>query len=156
MDPGSILIILAIFMLTALFLSRPFWDDTIEVTRENDDKLSHLLAERERLLTAIEELDFDHQLGKVNENAYRYRRRRLLESGGGVLKELEKYSSKGQTTPQKQQPPSPGEEEDDLEKLIASRRQKILESEHRFCSQCGFAVREGDKYCGNCGADLTQ
>ena len=155
MDPGSILIILAVFLLTALFLSRPFWEETTEVARENDDYLSDLMEKRERLLTAIEELDFDHQLGKVSENAYRYRRRRLVESGADVLKELDQYSLSDHAAAPSQKPQSEGQELDELEQLIASRRHEVLDSEHRFCSQCGFATREDDKFCGNCGAKIN-
>lgn len=156
MDPGSFLVVAAIFLLVALFISRPFWEDSIEVSQHPDDRHSHLLAERERLLTAIEELDFDHQLGKVSEILYQHRRRRLIEAGGVVMKELEQYGDHARLRGEDHQTRPAGVEDDDLEELISARRSEILESEHRFCPQCGYAVREMDQFCANCGTGLRQ
>ena len=97
MDLGSIFLILAGLVLIIVFVSRPFLDRKVEeaalLEQKTADQEQHrhsvLLAERDRLLTAIQELDFDHTLGKIPAEDYPAQRELLLQNGIAILKELD-------------------------------------------------------------------
>lgn len=93
---GSIFIVLALLILVALFIARPF----LQVARREENQLrgaaqqrehlrSSLLAERDRVLTALQELDFDFALGKVPEDEYPAMRAALLHKGADMLRQLD-------------------------------------------------------------------
>lgn len=88
MGLGSVLLILALLILVALFVSRPLVGEE-HPHWTGDPERSHWLAERERVLDALLELDFDRQLGKVPDDAYAEQRQRLLAQGAGALKRLD-------------------------------------------------------------------
>jgi hypothetical protein len=97
MDLGSIFLIMAGVLLVILFIGRPFMDrrggDALLVdqktTGEEDHQRSALLAERDRLLTTIQELDFDFALGKIPAEDYPPQRELLLQYGIELLRKLD-------------------------------------------------------------------
>lgn len=97
MDIGSILLILALFILVALFITRPLFEPrSVQATGEvalQDHKLSSLKAERDRVLNALQELDFDNALGKIPEAEYPAQRARLMEYGAGVLRQIDELEA---------------------------------------------------------------
>ncbi|MBS1249531.1 MAG: hypothetical protein MAG431_01111 [Chloroflexi bacterium] len=150
MTISAIFILLAILLLVALYISRPFLEKAPQKATPHKEGQSSLLAERERLLSAIEELDFDHELGKVTEEEYAHRRQALLEDGASILQQLEE---KGELPAE--QPAQTPQATDDLEALIAARRNEIRgEREGAFCTKCGQAVQTSDKFCPHCGEEL--
>ena len=94
MDIGSIFLILALLILVALFISRPFFESppvkTEGLTIQEEHDYSSLMAERDRILNALQELDFDHVLGKIPDEDYPPQRALLLQKGTEVLKQLDK------------------------------------------------------------------
>ncbi len=125
MDLGSIFLILALFILVGLFITRPLFDRSYSYANQvleahpdrpqqdgYDHNRSMLLAERDRILTALHELDFDHALGKIPEAEYPQQRMILLQKGANVLRELD---SLVEMNPQ-------STVEDRLEAAIAARR----------------------------------
>lgn len=91
MDIGSIFLILALFVLVGLFISRPFFERKRQSTIIDADAINRsvLLAERDRVLTALQELDFDYGLGKIPEGDYPGQRSLLLQRGAEVLRSLD-------------------------------------------------------------------
>ena len=112
---SSILLILALLILVALFIARPFLQ-TEPFNQFEGNEQSGLLAERERIIEALLELDFDQRLGKVPEDIYAVQRQNLLKQGAETLQKLEKVS--------KTKKSSKLGKEDELEALIAARRGK--------------------------------
>lgn len=55
--------------------------------------VTQLRAEREAVLQAVRELDFDFQTGKLVEDDYRTRREELMQRGVAILKQLEQRES---------------------------------------------------------------
>jgi hypothetical protein len=181
MDLGSIFLILAVFILTVLFIVRPFFEHkTVSVSRQ-EIELSSLLAERDRILNALEELDFDYSMKKIAEDVYPIQRAVLLKRGAEVLRKLEEASwVQGEAATQKARArlqtavagnsgteavPEPSlranhsgngsgstGEDDDLERLIASRRRARQEKTSGFCPQCGGALQKSDLFCPKCGS----
>ena len=97
MDLGSIFLIMAGVLLVIFFIGRPFMDrggdDALLVagkaTGEEEHQRSALLAERDRLLTTIQELDFDFALGKIPAEDYPPQRELLLQNGIELLRKLD-------------------------------------------------------------------
>jgi len=112
---SSILLILALLVLVALFIARPFVQES-SLNETEFAELSSLLAERERIIEALLELDFDQQLGKVPEEIYAAQRENLLREGGNILQKLEQEESLALS-------PAEGTE-DELEAMIAAHRAK--------------------------------
>jgi hypothetical protein len=96
MDIGSLLLILALLLLVGMFVARPFFNrNTIEMSSRTDledHEMSSLLAERDRILTALQELDFDHALGKIPEGEYPVQRELLVKQGANIYRELDRYA----------------------------------------------------------------
>lgn len=158
MDIGSIFILLAILLMVAIFLSQPFLDKETTVTKA-ESEYSHLLAERERLLDRIQELDFDYDLDKVSEKDYQRARKSLVRNAASILHKIdviEEEKGIDKTSPSEDAlRRSPRKTEvDDIETLIASRRRELGEKKRSFCPHCGHAVTDSDQFCVHCGEKL--
>jgi hypothetical protein len=95
MDLGSVLLILALLVLVAIFVGRPILEKKSQASQmaqpenEAEHERSSLLAERDRLLNALQELDFDFALGKIPQEDYPVQRQALLQQGADVLRRLD-------------------------------------------------------------------
>jgi hypothetical protein len=114
MDIGSIFLILALLILVGLFISRPLFERKAIAVSPEEHEFSFLMAERDRILTALQELDFDHTLGKIPEADYPAQRASLLQRGADILRQLDKYDHKS----------SQGDWESQIEAAIAARRRE--------------------------------
>jgi rubrerythrin len=186
MDLGSLFLILAVLIIVGVFISRPFFmklaaKNAPQATSEREREHSTLLAEHERLLTALQELDFDHTLGKIPDEDYPTQREELLKAGAGVLRQLDNFEPQVSTLAaedrleaaiasrradasarRKGQPQAAAVAagpavvvEDELEALIQSRRQARPEKAGGFCPRCGRPVQKSDQFCPKCGAKLA-
>lgn len=182
MDLGSIFLILALSILVSLFIGRPLLDQRAVGTPLIEDGLelkvnrerSALLAEQERILNILQELDFDRAIGKIQEKEYLVRRLSYLQSGVSVLQRLDAISrsmtgntvSRDEATRQMEaaiEVRRAGSElanereisimsgEDSLENLIAARRRTRLERSGGFCTTCGRPLQKSDRFCFHCG-----
>lgn len=97
MDLGSIFLILALFILVALFVGRPLFEHKSTSVSQEEHDISGLLAERDRLINALHELDFDYTLKKIPEEDYPLQRTTLLQRGAEVLRRLDEYQHLEQT-----------------------------------------------------------
>ncbi len=118
MAVGSVLLFLALLVLVALIVARPLY-----LTEEDtflDSESSQWLAERERVLDALAELDADWNMGKVPKDIYVEQRELLLAKGAIAFEELEKAGKpiSGRVA-QKRVKKNTG---DDLEALIAAHK----------------------------------
>jgi hypothetical protein len=136
MDLGSIFLIIALLTLVGLFISQPLFGKVAGAAEphspgapaRDDQKHSATLAERDRVLNALSELDFDYAVGKIPEEDYPAQRNTLLEHGVRVLRELdtleEGLSANAFVNPATHEKPAKVLEdpEDRLEAAIAARR----------------------------------
>ena len=182
MDIGSIFLILGLLVLVVLFISRPLFEKQSVSISQTEHDLSALLAERDRILTALQELDFDYSLQKIPEGEYPAQRERLIQKGADVLRAIDELQTE-QTTDDAEgrleaaiaarrssidpadsstaelvsstSPVNPAPD-DDLEALIAGRRRARNEKAGGFCPQCGGPVQKSDRFCPKCGSPLTK
>ena len=125
---GSFLLLLAV----AYMIARPLFA-TEEAFEEAED--SKLLAEKERQLADIRELDMDFATGKLTEEDYRTLRARSLAEAAAAMRALDEAEEK-LANPPAGEPSAPSladgnghvpTEEDDLEQVIAARKRSIEE-----------------------------
>lgn len=184
MDIGSILFIISLFILTALFVARPLMEPKNgrrEAVSKEEHDYSHLLAERDRLINALQELDFDYALGKIPDEDYPAQRALLLQRGADVLRQIDQFNAAAGAAVVEEEaekrmeaavaarradlaavPVNGGRRtapvgvapDDDLEAALANRRRERAEKAAGFCPQCGNAVRKSDKFCPKCGSPL--
>lgn len=177
MDPGSIFLILALIGLVALFVSRPFFEIRRPARKEQaDQQISALMAERDRVLNALSELDFDYTVGKVPEEDYPVQRSILLQSGANVLRQLDQLQNPSPAAmpvdnveesieaaiaarrtaaiPVRANGNGTHEADDALEVQIAARRRARQGKSAGFCPQCGSPVQKSDRFCPRCGSTL--
>lgn len=175
MDLGSIMLILALALGVGIYISLPLTrhsaaEKLIASKQPSDDvdhKRSSLLAERDRVLTALQELDFDQALGKIPVEDYPEQRTELLKAGADVLRQLDEIEPAGsqggsaedrievavaQRRGELRRAASNGN--DDLEMAIAARRRERTEKTAGFCPKCGKPVQSSDVFCARCGASL--
>ena len=119
MDIGSILLILALLILVGLFIARPIFERKAVIvtsqTGQDDHEFSTLLAEKDRILNALQELDFDQTLGKIPEEDYPAQRALLLQQGASILRQLDQYNHRVLA----------GDAEERIEAAIAARRADV-------------------------------
>ncbi len=143
----SLIIIFFIFIMAGLIVLRPFLDQVGGKVNLGSGVRDGLLAERERLLSSIEELDLDLELQKISSSEHALDRNLLLSQAADVLKELDRYSKpKGA-----QKGKSKKTKGDDLEKMIQERRKKLAEENIVYCSSCGKTIVAGAQFCSHCG-----
>jgi hypothetical protein len=180
MDIGSIFLILALLLLVALILARPLIDRKTVISEPGQAQPVHdtsvLLAERDRILDALQELDFDYSLGKIPTEDYPAQRAFLVQQGTQVLKGLDELGTSNQPgneqdylesviAARRLESLSSGEEaipipegvspDDELEMILANRRRARSEKASGFCPQCGNATQKSDVFCPRCGHRLA-
>lgn len=150
MDIGSILAGLALLALVAAFVGRPLFERSGTRVAEQDRQLSSLLAERDRVLSSLQDLDMDRAMNKILEDDYQAQRAELLTEGAAILREIDSL-----------QPPDVDEDdkselEREIEREVARLRSAEASDEARFCPACGAEVSPGDRYCMQCGEPLME
>ncbi len=93
--------IIAAFILIAagvlLFVFTPLFDtrdtNTIAQISRREARRRELIEQRDMVYEAIRELDFDHRMGKVEEDDYRQTRARYTAQAVELIKSLDKVSS---------------------------------------------------------------
>jgi hypothetical protein len=159
MDLGSILAGLALLLAVAFYVARPILEGR-GVRERQVTAADRLAAERETVLGALRDLDFDQATGKITDEDYAPQRAALVSQGVEILKQLEALAG-----------PAAARAADAVERAAASRpgrgrsldEQIEAEVEARrgasarpagFCPQCGQPAKAGDKFCAKCGAEL--
>jgi len=162
MDLGAVFLVLAVVTLAGLFVLQPF---NAQARRRAgaSQSISALLAERDRLLSALQELDFDHSLGKIPAEEYPGQRSRLVARTAEVLRQLDALA------PDRLAVRAEKGSDEKLEALIARRRSAPWASDEAaealiarrkaaravaFCPRCGKAVQPDDAFCSACGKAL--
>lgn len=121
-----------------------------------DERLTDLLTRKDRAVRAIKELEFDHQVGKIDAEDYQRLNQRLSRQAITLLQQLEQIT------------PASVALDEQLEAEIAQRRQAkpapkavsaprsqpvaVAAGAARFCTQCGARLDTSFKFCANCGA----
>jgi hypothetical protein len=169
MDIGSIFLVLALLVVVAIFVSRPLFENRVTASSPAVDQMEHkhstLLAERDRTINALFELDFDNALGKIPSEEYPQQRAKLLEQGADILRQIDALKDAGEESPSPpasgpfpargEIKPKPVDPNDELEILLANRRRSRQGKSAGFCPKCGGTLQKSDQFCPKCGAELV-
>ena len=152
MDIVALLLTLAVLILVGAYLYAPFLRGYGKRVTDEERELSALLAERERVLDSLQELDFDFKLGKIPEGEYPGQRASLLQKGADILRKIDALSVEHPREAAK----TSGKELTDaqIEALISKRRAERKGTFEGFCPKCGKPVMANDRFCPSCGKSL--
>jgi NADH pyrophosphatase NudC (nudix superfamily) len=92
MDLAALFFTLAILVLVAMYLYAPLTQRYTRPIAEEEHELSALMAERDRVINALQELDFDFKLGKIPSEDYPTQRTNLLQKGANVLRKIDELT----------------------------------------------------------------
>ena len=168
MDLGAVLLLLALLLGVGFFLAAPLLRGAKPPALDESPEISALLAERDRVITALQDLDFDFKLGKVPEEAYPDQRATLLQQGTAVLRKLDELmpaasrSSRSTANASERIEAAALREadrggnlaDDQIESMLAARRAARHAASAGFCPRCGRSVLTTDRFCPNCGKSL--
>jgi len=183
MELGAIFLILAVLILIGMYLYAPFMSRERSVATIETHEVSSLMAERDRVINALQELDFDFKLGKIPAEDYPSQRASLLQKGAEILKRLDELAPSPSPTlgsptgVLREGARAEGVEDriekavaarradasaqaaqltdDDIESMIAARRKNHKDRSAGFCPKCGKPVLASDRFCPSCGKSLT-
>lgn len=156
MELGAILLLLAILVTVVLFVARPLMNRANDA-QETPQNESALLAERDRILSALEELDFDYTLGKIPAEDYPLQRGLLVQRGAEILSQLDEIERQAaRSAPRRAAARKRRLSDEEIEALIARRRQERREKTGGFCPRCGRPVLHSDRFCPACGHNLKK
>jgi len=169
MQLTAIFFSLAILILVGIYLYAPFMERRARRITEEEHELSTLMAERDRVINSLQELDFDFKLGKIPEEDYPAQRTSLLQRGAELLRKIDAIdpqpvsvqdadariekaiaARRADASVTKTEP-----SDDDLESMIQARRKGRKEKSSGFCPKCGKPVMISDRFCPSCGKSLT-
>jgi len=176
MELTAIFFSLAVLILVGMFLYAPFLEKRARPVTEEEHDLSALMAERDRVINSLQELDFDFKLGKIPDEDYPVQRASLLQKGADILRKIDSLASSspsgGRAEDEEQDTEArlekaiaarradgaaakPELSDDDLESMISTRRKGRKERSAGFCPKCGKPVMVSDRFCPSCGKSLS-
>ncbi|NJC95054.1 MAG: hypothetical protein C3F07_06095 [Anaerolineales bacterium] len=169
MEIAAVLLTLGVMILVGFYLYAPLLERRARRVTEEEHELSALMAERDRVVNSLQELDFDYKLGKIPEEDYPTQRTNLLQKGADILRKIDSFAPQtgsAQDTESRIEKAVAARRadsssrnaeptDDDIESLIASRRKGRKDKSAGFCPNCGKPIMASDKFCPSCGKTLN-
>jgi zinc-ribbon domain len=169
MELTAIFFSLAVLILVGMYLYAPFMERRSRRVTEEEHELSALMAERDRVINSLQELDFDFKLGKIPEDDYPTQRAGLIQKGADILRKIDALAPQAVSAQDTEarleraiaarradaSTTAPEVSDDDLETMISSRRKGRTTKSAGFCPKCGKPVIVTDRFCPACGKSLA-
>lgn len=169
MELTAIFFSIAVLILVGMYLYAPFMERRARRVTEEEHELSALMAERDRVINSLQELDFDFKLGKIPDEDYPTQRADLLQKGADILRKIDSLAPQPASALDTESrlekaiaarradgaPAKPDLTDDDLEAMISSRRRGHKDKSAGFCPRCGKPVMVTDRFCPSCGKSLS-
>ena len=133
MEISSIFVGFALFVASLAYVSLPFRQKRLKTT-SGASAHTPQKGQRDAVLSALRELDFDFKTGKVSEEDYQPLRTQLMAEAAQYI-EMEK---KG---------------DDQLEEMIQARR--AVKQQGSKCPHCEAPVQAGQRFCSKCGSAVN-
>jgi hypothetical protein len=122
---GSLILLVILIVVVVLVVSEPLTDRRRPEV-EHGNVLFILMAERDRVLNILKELDFDNSLGKIPVETYPSQRASLVQQGAEILRKIDQEAVVSLPA---------GNYEDPVEAILSARRAR----------QSAGAGKEADK-----------
>jgi len=169
MELTAIFFSLAVLILVGMFLYAPLTEQRARSVTEEEHELSALMAERDRVVTSLQELDFDFKLGKIPDEDYPTQRANLLQKGADILRKIDSRAPQPASVQDTEtrlekaiaarradgSAAKPELTDDDIESMISTRRKSRKDRSASFCPKCGKPVMVTDRFCPSCGKSLS-
>ena len=169
MELTAIFFSLAVLILVGIYLYAPFIERRARRVTEEEHELSALMAERDRVINSLQELDFDFKLEKIPEEDYPAQRAILLQKGADILRKIDllaPQTASAQDTEARLERAIAARRadaslarvevsDDELESMISARRRSRTNKSAGFCPRCGKPVMVTDRFCPSCGKSLS-
>lgn len=181
MDIGAMFFTLAVITLVGMYVGQPFIQRRGRRATQEDHEVSTLMADYDRAVNTLQELDFDNSLGKVPADDYPRQRAELLALGADLLRKLDALTSNHSSSSlgalrgsgerdvesrleaavasRRADAAANGTvaalDDDDIESMIASRRKTRKEKSAGFCPKCGKPFMVSDRFCPSCGKAIN-
>ena len=169
MEIAAILLTLGVIIIVGLYLYAPLLERRAQRVTEEEHELSTLMAERDRVVNSLQELDFDYKLGKIPEEDYPVQRATLLQTGADILRKIDSIAPEPASAQDVDariekaiaarradaSVAKPEVSDDDIESMVSARRKGRREKSSGFCPKCGKPVMVSDRFCPYCGKSLT-
>lgn len=142
------LIVLFVAIGLAFFVGSPFVRQRLDDSREGEAtrELEQLMLHKETVYTAIRDLDFDFQTGKVDDDDYRAVRRQLEDEAVDVLRRIDVVDPLAVL-------------DDEIERqILVIRQQQNANLDPKLagaCAGCHAALQGDEKFCPACGQSVT-
>lgn len=154
MDIGAVLAGLALMVAVVAYLARPMVERRGQAVSAEDHEVSLLLAERDRVLSSLQDLEMDRAMGKIMQHDYERQRQELFAEGAEVLRRLDQIQSGGAAENRSSED---GGLEAEIEAEVAALRGDAARGgETHFCPSCGVEVQPSDRFCTRCGEPLSE
>ncbi len=109
----------------------------VDLGRESSNhRAIDLIERKESIYSAIKEIEFDHEMGKISEDDFKELRQQYKQEAVDLLKKIDTFQ-KRKTRPTKQK----GKKKSGIQAM-------------NYCWMCGTAISNDDKFCLNCGNKL--
>jgi len=164
---SSLILLFIVIVLIVLFVMQPLTSRRRPEV-EGSQVLSTLLAEHDRVLNSLKDLDFDNSLGKIPVEAFPVQRANLVQQGAEILRKIDQLAPVLDAAPivltnredqveailsarRARQETGAVTDEDEVESLIAKRRKIHTGKPGSYCPQCGRPLTNPERFCPNCG-----
>ncbi|HEB12850.1 MAG TPA: zinc ribbon domain-containing protein [Actinobacteria bacterium] len=127
-----LLIMAAMLTGVAIYVSQPLLrarSENLYVDDFEETPLQPLLVRKDLIYSAIKELEFDYNTGKLSNDDYNDLREKYATQAAEVLKEIDDLEAGG--------------------KSDKGRKSKTA------CPECGFKIKKGDRFCQSCGNEVA-
>ena len=88
MDIAAIFFTLTVITLVGMYVGQPYIQRRGRRATQEDHEFSTLMADYDRTVNTLQELDFDNALGKIPAEDYPRQRAELLAKGADLLRKL--------------------------------------------------------------------
>ena len=168
MDLATVVVLVAMLILTAAFIARPLSAGEGQAVGESERRLSALAAKQDQVLAFLSELDADFAMGKILPEDHQQQRSEWLTRGAGVLKEIDELRALPERSPLEEHLEEEvarlraglgGETTSDLEARLESEVAHLrgrLGASSGFCGNCGQPLISGDLFCSHCGTPVPE
>ena len=170
MDLATVLVLVAMLILTGAFITRPLAAGEGRTVGERERRLSALYAQQDQILSFLQELDMDFTMGKILPEDHVAQRAEWVARGADVLREIDELRSDGAEGAASNEMEArleakvaglrrtlAHEGEDDLEGRLeaeVARVRESLKTVSGYCGHCGNALVSGDRFCPRCGTPV--
>ena len=133
MEISSIIVGVGLFAVSMVYVILPFRQKRLKTTSALDARTSQK-GQRDAVLSALRELDFDFRTGKISEEDYTPLRTQLMAEAAQYVEAEEKESEQ-------------------LESLIRNRR--ATQKQNLRCEYCDAPIQTGQRFCSKCGSAIN-